>query len=90
MLLASVFDQAAPEDQRYEEVNREFYRKPSPEMLEAFLEAAPGGHAVHLGGLFDGLKGGMDSQTRSSLARLLRGLGHGDEAVYLLLPERPE
>lgn len=57
-LLGSVFDPAAPEDQRYEEVNRELYRKPSPEMLEAFLQAAPGGRTAHLGGLFDESRGG--------------------------------
>lgn len=119
VLLASVFDPAAPEDKRYQEVNSEFYRKPSPEVLEAFLEAAPGERAVHLGGLFDDLRGGnlgeihalllermspeqraealrrnfkngMDSQTRSSLARLLRGLGHGDKEIHLLLPDLPE
>lgn len=32
---------------------------------------------------------GMDSQTQSSLARLLRGLGHGNAEIHLLLPERP-
>lgn len=115
-LLGSVFDPAAPEDKRYEEVNRELYRKPSPEMLEAFLQAAPGERAAHLGGLFDELRGGnlgeihalllermspeqraqalrrnfkngVDPQTRSSLARLLLGLGHREEEIQSLLPE---
>jgi hypothetical protein len=119
VFLAAVFDPAAPEDKRYNEVIRQFYRKPSPEMLEAFLEAAPGEREVHLRGLFDDLgrsnlgeihglllermspdqraealrrnfSNGMDSQTRSSLARLLRGLGHGDEEINLLLPDLPE
>jgi hypothetical protein len=32
----------------------------------------------------------MDSQTQSSLARLLRRLGNGDEEINLLLPDLPE
>lgn len=119
VFFAAVFDPSAPEDKRYDEVIRQFYLKPSPEMLEALLEAAPGEREAHLRGLFDDLRrsnlgeihglllermspdqtvealrrnftNGMDSHTRSLLARLLRGLGHGDEEIHLLLPELPE
>lgn len=118
-LLAAVFDPAAPEDQRYDEVDRILYRMPSAEMLEAFLQAAPGDRSAHLNGLFDGLTGGnlgelqalllermgpeqraqalqrsyengVDSQTRSALVRLLQGLGHGEEEIQALLPEKKE
>ena len=35
-------------------------------------------------------KEGTDSQTKSALARLLRGLGHSDEEIQSLLPERKD
>lgn len=118
-LLAAGFDATAKEDKRYEDAVMEMYRTPSPEMLEAFLQAAPGERAVHLSGLFDELKcsnlgelqplllermspqqrsealqrnfkNGTDPQTRSTLARLLRGLGHDEEEIQSLLPERKE
>lgn len=115
-LLASVFDPAAPEDKRYDDVVREIYRRPTPDMLEAFLQAAPAERAAHLDGLFNGLRAAnlgelhalilermsseqraialrrnftneVDSQTRTELTRLLRGLGHGDKEIQALLPE---
>lgn len=52
--LAAVFDPTKPADRCYDDVRGAFRNHPSPEMLDAFLQAAPGDRAEHLAGLFDG------------------------------------
>lgn len=117
VLLASTFDPAAPEGERYKDVGFTLYRTPSPEILEAFLQAAPGERSMHLDSLFDlpsslgelqalllermsteqraealrrRFKNGTDPEIRSSLSRLLRGLGHSEEEIHSLLPARQQ
>ncbi len=52
-LLALTFDPTAPESNRYKDVAFALYRITSSEILDAFLQAAPGERATHIGGLFD-------------------------------------
>ena len=53
VLLASTFEPAADPDRCYDNVWAALGARPSPEMLESFLEAAPGERATLLDGLFD-------------------------------------
>jgi hypothetical protein len=64
-LLGSAFDPAAND---YLDAQRALFEKPSPEMLDAFLQAAPGDRAAHLDGLFSlGWSGDVDFDEFRSL-----------------------
>lgn len=53
-LLAADFKPDAPQDERYQNANEMLTFHPSPELLDAFLGAAPGDPATNLRGLLDG------------------------------------
>jgi hypothetical protein len=64
-LLGSAFDPAAAD---YLDAQRALFDKPLPEMLDAFLQAAPGDRAAHLDGLFSlGWSGDVDFDEFRSL-----------------------
>lgn len=52
-MLASAMETAETPGDGYENVWAALGGRPSPELLDGFLEALPGGHATHLNGLFD-------------------------------------
>lgn len=119
-LLASVFDASANNGDGCQDARIALLHKPSPELLDAFLQAVPGDRAAHLAGLLDlGSSGSSNSdefralilermsseqrveilrseyedrdpRTRAALTRTLRALGHSDEEIRTLLPERKD